>query len=105
MRLILSLSPQLPPRRGAAQKKLRERQPEMFEQLSQEETAAMKSLQDNLISQPVLTLQSHNGIYTLDIDSFNAEVDCLLLQEQDNGINRRIVHFIALLMTYSVPVI
>lgn len=59
-------------------KMLRKDRPEKFGQLTQEETTAMRKLQEKLISSLALAIPGRNGKYVLDTDASNVQLRCVL---------------------------
>lgn len=82
--------PQFRPRYGARQQKLQKYQPTRFGQFTLKRTAAMKALQDKLLSLPVLALPRYGLKYTLDTDACRDQVRCVLLRGQEDGTKRPI---------------
>lgn len=65
--------------------KLKKDQPKRFSELRVEELSAMHKLQENLLFSAILGLRNASKKHTLDTDSCNAQVKCVLLQEQSDG--------------------
>ena len=65
--------------------KLQKGQPTKFEELSDEEEKAFKSLKSKLVNPPILALPRSEGKFTLDTDACDTQVGCVLLQDQPDG--------------------
>lgn len=56
--------------------------------MTQNESPDTTALEDRIHSPPVLAFQRHDDEYTLDADTSNVQVGCVLLQQQKDGTNR-----------------
>lgn len=68
---------------GAPQSQnLKKDQPTHFGALTADELNAIRELQNKLVSPLILELPYSGGSYTLDTDACNAQLGCVLIQEQ-----------------------
>lgn len=61
--------------------KLDKERPLHFERLEKTEIDALKTLQHQLLSLPIQSLPRPNGRFTLDMDAYDEQVGCVLLQK------------------------
>lgn len=69
----------------SAQQNIKKDEPRTFDIVLQKEHDALLTLQEILISAPVLTLPCSKGHLTLYMDAFDKKVDCVLMEEQLDG--------------------
>lgn len=74
-------------------KKLKKGEPRTFASLTQEEHDALETLQDNLISAPVLALTRSKGHSTLGMEACDNQMGCVWMQEQPGG-DEKATHFL-----------